>query len=302
MSILILSSDFPYLYHQVKVGRTHSINYDAKSGDFTVHKETTHTSEQDEEFEDFSLHMMASSNLSNQQKIGKEQMKRKLTLGHGGPIVRQKFFNGDYCEEVHAHREVLVEMRCCTEKEIDDWTRTKKNAGGSSSKLAVFVGVDEDSTCSYKARICTTLLCPKPLVGRTQSPDENAKSTAIKTSTSTADQNAKSKKSPTHALFSALFGEGFMEVNDGPVSISLDQGDINPRVFQELIKHVQNGGDFANHPSFEQLKAALKKSHVGEWSDTNKSKVIEVKEGMSLRELLANTLGKRPCLVKKDGW
>merc|ERR1711957_131990 len=125
-----LSSEADIIYPRgtydgvAKIGRTNSIKFDAKIGTFTVHKVTTHTPEEDEEF---ALPLMASRNHSNQQKKKIEQMKTKLTLGHGGPIVRQTFISGDYCEEVHTHRRTVVELRCCTGREINDWTQNRKN-------------------------------------------------------------------------------------------------------------------------------------------------------------------------------
>jgi len=191
--------------------------------------------------------------------------------------------------------------------------------GTKDEPLALLVGVDEDSTCSYRARVCAPLLCPKPTKVPTPndpaSSNGDATSTTTKTassngdatsatgtSASTTDLDAASKKDPVTALFDALFGEGFMEGNEGPVQIIWEGGGVNGQDFQEFVTHVQNGGEFENHPLFEQLKVAVKKSHIEGWSDSAKAKVMEVKDGMSLREILANTLGQRPCLLKKAGW
>merc|ERR1712194_507338 len=173
--------------------------------------------------------------------------------------------------------------------------------GTKDEPLALLVGVDEDSTCSYRARVCAPLLCPKPT--KVPTPNDPASSngdatSATGTSASTTDLDAASKKDPVTALFDALFGEGFMEGNEGPVQIIWEGGGVNGQDFQEFVTHVQNGGEFENHPLFEQLKVAVKKSHIEGWSDSAKAKVMEVKDGMSLREILANTLGQRPCLLK----
>lgn len=172
MGTNIHTSVYFSLHHQKKTGRTSTIMYDAQSGTFTAQQETIHTSEQDEEF---ALPLQAPSTLSKEKKKKKEQMKKELTLGHGGPIVRQTFVSGDYCEKVNKRRSAAVELRCCTERDLSDWRTDKKKGGGltfardsgkNADPLAVLVGIDEDSTCSYRARVCTPLLCPKPVEAR----------------------------------------------------------------------------------------------------------------------------------------
>mmetsp|Transcript_1421 Transcript_1421/g.2734 ORF Transcript_1421/g.2734 Transcript_1421/m.2734 type:complete len:1222 (-) Transcript_1421:137-3802(-) len=304
-----------------KAGTTQTIKYDAR-GNVLRAQTTAHTPKDDEKY---GLHMPPKgANLTPKQK----QAMKKLPFSHGGPIIQQIFDSGDFCEEVNYNRHVYVELRCCTVEEIDNWMGSKKQASSSGGKkttpLAVLVGVHEESTCIYRARVCTPLLCPKPVEVLTttdsssSSSDGGTKSTTTKTST-TNEQNAKSKVDPIGALLNAIFGDEFVE-QYGQVQVFFPD-DVIGKEFDELIREAENGGDFVNHPSFARVKKALRKSRGGGSSkqlnvkdlleDANAagggvsgkaSGVMEVKDGMSIREILGMTLGKRPCLLKNYGW
>ena len=225
---------------------------------------------------------------------------------------------------------MYVELRCCTVEEIDHWMGSKKQASSSDGKkttpLAVLLGVHEDSTCIYRARVCTPLLCPKPVEALTttdssssSSSDGGTKSTTETSTTTTNEQNAETKVDPVGALLNAIFGNEFVE-QFGQVQVYFPD-DVIGMEFDELIREAENGGDFVNHPSFKRVKKALRKSRgdgsskqlnvkdlledadgAGGGVSGSTSGAMEVKDGMSIREILGKTLGKRPCLLKNHGW
>jgi len=101
---------------------------------------------------------------------GITHLKRTNIGNERGPVVIQTFTSGDYCEEKGIDRVMKVELRCCTEDEIDKWLESKKmsTTGSSGEKeetpQAVLVKVWEDETCVYSSKVCTPLLCPQETV------------------------------------------------------------------------------------------------------------------------------------------
>lgn len=257
--------------------------------------------------------------------------KKMQTLGHGGPIVRQSFTGGAFCEEVGYNRHMDVELRCCTEEEIDHWLESKKqrSRGGNNNNrkkdqhkmngdgktpLAVLVGVQEDQTCIYRSRVCTPLLCPKP-VAPTTSRDGSSRQEQI---------IGENKDDPLGALLTAIFGDEMID-HAGQVQVFFPDDDIG-HAFDELIRQAEDGVDFVDDPSFLKVREALRQAHAGGskkllnlkdfiGGDVDEedggaggaglkpsSSVMEVKYGESIREILDKTLGKRPCLLKNLGW
>ena len=237
---------------------------------------------------------------------------RKEKNGHASPIIRQFFGSGEYCPETGSTRSMHVEMRCCTEDEIDAWLESKKQRKKGSQNqiekkdktpLAVLVGVEEDETCAYRSRVCTPLLCPKPL-----SP---TKPTASKKLTP-----QEIKRDPIGSLLTAVFG----------ADIAADQGEVQVyfpdqqtgAAFEALLSKATAGVDFRNDPSFARVKEALQKARGKKFnmkdvlgSDDDGADIVSggkansvmiVKEGESIRSILDKTLGNRPCLMKNLGW
>merc|ERR1712194_112590 len=249
----------------------------------------------------------SSLNLSSRQRRELTIMKKGSRSGHGGPVILQTFDSGKYCEEVRANREVVLELRCCTEQEIDQWTKAKKPESSSSTSLGVLVSVEEDSTCSYWAKVCTPLLCPEPGTTLKATGASSSLSDGGATSTTTT-----STKDPVSALLDALLGDGVMDLSGGLFQVVIPD-EIVGEEFDELLRVAQNGGDFMNHPSFERVKKALNKSQPKESirkmktkdllgdEFVDKSSGIEYEDGLSIREILAQSLGKQ-CLLKKVGW
>ncbi|KAL7542157.1 hypothetical protein ACHAXR_011564 [Thalassiosira sp. AJA248-18] len=267
--------------------------------------------------------------LENKQMMSK--------LGHGGPIIRQMFESGDYCEDAGHHRKMQVELRCCTEEEIDHWLESKKQRPkGSSNNVpatkpedkakkeetpqAVLVSVHEDATCSYRSRVCTPLICPRPVVTDTVASHAAAggSSASKPTTTKTPGQiSQETKKDPIGSLLGAIFGDD-MNGNHGEVQVYFPNEETG-QAFEELLKRAKNGENFKNDPAFAKVKEALRKSggkkfdskdllggddvedgNVG--SSVRSASMMGVKFDQSVREILDNTLGKRSCLLKNLGW
>lgn len=251
-------------------------------------------------------------------------------LGHGGPIVKQVFDSGDYCHEADDNRKIDVELRCCTEEEIDHWLESKKSRQkkGTNNKdqekkeptpLAVLVAVHEDETCVYRSRVCTPLLCPKPVaIASASASSEDAAASSSEPMSTEKKTEQSLKDDPLGSLLTAIFGDGIAE--QGEIQVYFPDDDTGA-AFEELIAMAEDGVDFRNDPVFAKVKDSLRKAKgekfnvkdiIGEDDDDEEESpplsnkpvlsVMEVKEGESVREILDKTLGKRPCLMKNLGW
>lgn len=269
-------------------GKTTKLKFNGEGQGWTQLSEKVHLPDEDAKYAP--LNQQTPNNQLNMIKVKKELEKRKhnLELGHGGPIIRQVYDTGDYCEEAKANRKMDVDLRCCTPDEIDHWLKTKKQSP-ATPHTAVLVSVREESTCVYQSKVCTPMLCPA-----------TAKST-----TTEASISQKQAADPIGALLDALLPGG---VEHGQMQVIFSE-EIGPEIV-ELLRRAENGETFMNHPSFERVKKLLKngnKSKVFDLKELLKGESfkvpsLEVKEGMSIREILQATLGARPCLQKNAGW
>mmetsp|Transcript_946 Transcript_946/g.2260 ORF Transcript_946/g.2260 Transcript_946/m.2260 type:complete len:1135 (-) Transcript_946:63-3467(-) len=307
-----------------------------------------HTAEEDEKYS--RAHQAAASSSKSQGSIFHQY---KQELGHGGPIIKQTFDQGDTCEEVGRQRHMSVELRCCTEDEIDHWLESKKqrakgystqrgaghrheeeleqkkqtdrHPGSHDTPLAVLVSVQEDKEeiCTYRSRVCTPLLCPKPRNPKqTMNTDYSKKvsSKAHRHKAKAAESTTTKKQDGITTLMNSIFGGG-MDVDDnGEIRVIMADRET-AEAFEQLIQQSENGVDIVNTPQFEKVKKLLnvspnqnimknmvKKFSIGSdaGEDSIKSSIrtrmVEVKEGESIRSILMRTLLSRSCLVKNIGW
>ncbi len=185
-----------------------------------------------------------------------------------------------------------VELRCCTEDEIDHWLESKKQRSRGHSKqrgaghrheeemeqkkhggrhpdsrdtpLAVLVSVQEDKEeiCNYRSRVCTPLLCPKSL---TQKQNTNAdhsktgKSKARGHKANAADSATTKKQDGITALMNSVFGGGMDVGDNGEVRVIMADRET-AEAFEQLIQQSENGVDIVNTPQFEKVKKLLNSS------------------------------------------
>eukprot|EP00571_Detonula_confervacea_P000165 CAMPEP_0172327932 /NCGR_PEP_ID=MMETSP1058-20130122/60086_1 /TAXON_ID=83371 /ORGANISM="Detonula confervacea, Strain CCMP 353" /LENGTH=1275 /DNA_ID=CAMNT_0013045021 /DNA_START=549 /DNA_END=4376 /DNA_ORIENTATION=- len=310
---------------QIK-GKTTSVKFDKRGREVST---TTreHTPEEDAHYvrsQQFSL----DNDTSDKKKKAndKQQDQKKKVAQYRGPIIEQIFDSGGFCEEAGHNRLMHVELRCCTEEEIDYWSESrspsnkKKDSNNKKEKKpkAVLVSVREEETCRYRSRVCTPLLCPnQPAVAR-------EKKKTIDSSASSNKTRKDQKEDPIGALLHAIFGDDIAEM--GQVQVYFPD-DITGHEFDELIRQAEDGMDFTNNALFQRVKKALRKAkgsgsnplkksqtfnvkdlimggdnEVGIGNTGGAGSVMEVRNGESIREILDKTLGKRPCLKKNLGW
>mmetsp|Transcript_23960 Transcript_23960/g.43117 ORF Transcript_23960/g.43117 Transcript_23960/m.43117 type:complete len:418 (-) Transcript_23960:270-1523(-) len=230
------------------------------------------------------------------------------------------FEGGDFCPEVNYRRHMYVELRCCTDDEIHDWLHSKKrgspldkkdNTRGENPPLAVLVGIQEDQTCIYRARVCTPLLCPKPVVGTDNGSTKSTSTTETTSATTSKKQKEQTKNDPIGNFLRAIFDDELALDNFGQVQVFIPDGVIGQE-FDTLMRLAESGGDFLNHPSFKRVKKGMRKSlekkmdvkdFFGDDEDGGgRSPLVMDVDNMSIREILRKSLGKRPCLQKNLGW
>ncbi|KAL3809898.1 hypothetical protein ACHAXA_008550 [Cyclostephanos tholiformis] len=264
--------------------------------------------------------------------------REKVKLGHErGPIIVQTFPYGDYCDEVNYHRIMKVELVCCTDDEIHQLLESKKprtarKASDDEVKeetpQAVLVTVKEEETCVYRSRVCTPVLCPMPVPDpfATETPATKEVTANTATTMASTEHTAEQRmQDPIGSVFNAIFGNDIAE-HRGELRVYFPD-EVTDQEFDELIRQAEEGLDFTNDPAFERVKRTLRETRDGgrianakklniknllidenDGTDiVGKSpspipKVMNVKAGESIREILDKTLGKRPCLMKNLGW
>lgn len=309
-------------------GTSQTITYDVR-GNVVKTRKSVHTPEEDTYFSQHSP-LRNDGKLrdglgTRQEKLRKEERKKQAPLTAAideknkrskgyerGPVVRQMFQDGDFCPEANHNRRMTVELICCTDEEIDNWLEKRKQGISSDKKdktkpLAVLVGMQEDQTCVYRSKICTPLLCPKSLSKPALSKNGNKESAAAMAELI----REQSKTDPIGALLSALFGDELAQHNNfGEVQVFFPNEAVG-RDFDELAQAAENGEDILNHPSFERVKKGLRNGKKMDMKElfmgtgdagSDPLSVVNVKDGMSIREILEKTLGKRGCLMKNLGW
>jgi hypothetical protein len=288
-------------------------------GEESIRKSTDHT-ESDDEMYASEMYQSSPLDLSKKSKLGHER----------GPIIAQRFYNGDWCDEAGHPRMMNVELRCCTEGEIHQWFESIKppharNAGNDGvmeeTPQAVLVSIKEEATCIYTSRVCTPALCPRPVLdpsttGTSASHEVPAKTKT--TPTSTDNTVERRMKDPIRRVFSAIFGD---EVADQPGLLHLYfPDDATGKEFDEILRQAEEGLDFTNDPAFQRVKRALTRANskqlnikdllmdkddgsaIIDGGGSMLPNVLEVKAGESIREILDKTLAKRGCLMKTLGW
>ena len=304
-------------------GRTTVVQYDNK-GKVLTSEQRDHTPQDDAVYKSSffpDVYDTTKHRASGQQEKSREKSSYVKLGQSGGPIITQVYEGGDFCEEVGYARRMTLELRCCTEDEIDQWLDSKKQRNQQQQQRnqqkdvtppAVLVSVKEEETCVYRSRVCTPLLCPA------------VPSSAAKTDTAALKVGKTGEQDdPIGGLLNAIFGDEMVE--NGEVQVYFPD-DIVGGEFDDLIAIAENGGDFANNPAFQRVKEALRKGHVSNTkklikdllsddlvsalggnigaasSSTRPAGVMEVKEQESIREILDKVMRKRPCLVKNLGW
>lgn len=267
----------------------------------------------------------------------KDWVEPKVTsAGHRGPIIQQMYEHGAMCMEAGTRRRMVVELHCCYEDEVEQWLDLRGpvdkrreaasplgGGGGGKSKKdlpqAVLVSVEENETCVYRSRVCTPMLCPREdgrpgYAGAASASKADAASGSLLSGRQPSDNSVDS-------LLHAIFGDDML-ARAGEVQVYFPD-DFTGQEFDELVRLAEGGGNFADHPSFQRVREALRNG-----KRTNKKKVnirdimdevtkgsgaeagggktpagvMEVKPGESIRQILDKTLGARPCLVKNLGW
>jgi hypothetical protein len=240
-------------------------------------------------------------------------------LIEGAPVIIHKFDGGDFCEEVGYDRYSYNEMHCCTEDFIDRvLSASNRRKQNGDTPQAVLLSVQEVGPCIYRAKVCTPLLCPKPVTDSSTSDTETKPAVATvastKTTTSSSAQLVK-KDDPIAALLSAIFGKDTPDL--GEIRVYFPD-DLTGQEFDELIRQAKDGKDFTTDPTFQHVKEALRK--------VQNSKTMSIKDllldndddgtdkvsasggsgndevGGSIREILNKSLGTRKCLERVIGW
>ena len=237
-------------------------------------------------------------------ELQKYKNEQRENLGHNGGIVKQEYQRGDMCHEIGIQRQVSVEYRCCTEEEILHWIRAKENnqiQKRDDVPPAVLVAVQEFETCDYRAKVCTTVLCPESLTrgGMTPSSVANTKNAPqnvpdnideFKTVTPMGEKEA------TRAVYRAI--GNVVGANDlNIILFSKEAKDLK----NHLVRAAQEGVDFRKLSTYRKLIEVLEREKQNN-EDGKNADPLESVEGKSIREVLQNTLGGRPCLSKNLGW
>ncbi|KAL3793747.1 hypothetical protein HJC23_013309 [Cyclotella cryptica] len=268
-----------------KQGTTMSVTYDS-NGRIINSVTRVHTSDDD----------MVYGRSHHENALLRKKYKNK-SLSNRGPIIKQTFNHGEMCEEVGYPRQMLVELRCCTEDEMLEWLKAK--AAPTNNKLtkadipkALLVGVQESkkNICHYTSQVCTPALCPdqEPTVAdatKRKTPSSRKKKTGSGLQGEAGDAIA--------TALTTLLGD----LDNADIEVYVGDEETT-HVLEELMNGVANGVAFAD-PFKENgfLSNFLKMK-----SPKKTPSAIEVKEGESVRELLDRTLGMRPCLRKNLGW
>lgn len=182
-----------------------------------------------------------------------------------------------------------VELRCCTEDEIDHWLESKKqrakgystqrgaghrheeeleqkkqtgrHPGSHDTPLAVLVSVQEDKEeiCTYRSRVCTPLLCPKSrTLKETMNADHSKKvnSKAHRHKAKAAESTTTKKQDGITTLMNSIFGGGMDVGDNGEVRVIMADRET-AEAFEQLIQQSENGVDIVNTPQFEKVKKLL---------------------------------------------
>jgi len=280
------------------------------NGDELIRKSIDHTASDDQMY------------ASDMYRSSPLDLPRKSKPGHErGPIITQRFYNGDWCDEAARPRMMNVELRCCTEGEIHQWLESRKppntrKAGDDGvmeeTPQAVLVSVREEATCTYTSRVCTPTLCPRPVLDPSTIGTSASHEPPAKTKTTPTPM-----KDPLRSIFKAIFGD---EIADQRGELHLYfPDDAIGKEFDELLRQAEEGLDFTNDPAFQRVKRALRAnskklnikdllkdedggSAIIDGGGSMFPNILEVKAGESIREILDKTLAKRGCLMKNLGW
>jgi len=278
-----------------------------KTGMSRQYSSVIHGPEEDEEysqpFYDGGQDMKSVMPNRLRNELLKYKTEQHQRLGNSGGIVRQQFEHGDMCEEVGILRQVSVEYRCCTEDEISHWLKAKRkptDAYSSQVPLAVLVSVQEDETCVYRAKVCTPVLCPESLT--TQEEVASAPLTPGKPTPQQQDNTNDDNQVGAALGLQDAIEDVFRSLNEegGFAEVKIVMGNEDTvDSLNELIRAAQNGEDFSKSEAFKKVMEAM---DLGKQKSGKVVQPESIIDGKSIREVLQNTLGVRPCLVKNLGW
>ena len=216
------------------------------------------------------------------------------------------------------------------EEEMEERKHGGRHPDNDDIPLAVLVSVQEseEEVCQYRSRVCTPLLCPEPAKAKQSATSTTSSSTPLnkpkmQVHNAQHTQDGGEPRNPINDIMDSLFGGQMNNVDgDGEVRVIMADGET-AEAFQELIQQSDNI-DIMDTPQFKKVKELLNKQPNQEkiqellkqlntdsetednmnGKSTVQSKMIEVKEGDSIREILEKTLAskRRPCLFKNLGW